>query len=156
MLYFHVLTWFLNATNICSSLNMTCFNMVWNNKEWNNQSTCTNQPKPLTSSLKITNGQSENVNRIRIDNIIAKKKQWSKNTTQEPKDWATQTTHNTWDEFRCSGRVRNSCSTEIRNSFSMIKIKRMTVEALISKWAPLFHIRGNCCLWNLRINVLPQ
>jgi hypothetical protein len=103
------------------------------------------------TTRNATNGQTENVNRRGIDNIIATKKtkQWSKNTTQEPKEWATQTTHNTWDEFRCSGRVSYSCSTEIRNSFSMINIKRMTVEALISKWATLIHIRGNCCFLKL-------
>jgi len=61
-------------------------------------------------SMKIPQEQSEDVNRWKTDNILAKKTNNDlQNTTQKNKDQATQTHYN-WGEIGCSGQVSISCS----------------------------------------------
>jgi len=70
--------------------------------------------KWFKKSLKIPKGYSEAENRRTIDNKITYRQRtnnYLQNTTQEAKDWVTQTPLKAEDELMFSGRIISSCST---------------------------------------------
>ena len=94
----------------------------------------------LKKSLKIPKGPSESVYRRRTDNTIAKEKvqkdkQRSTKHTYKTKDRVTRTPLKTGGEFRCSGSVSSSCSTnDTRRANLVTKVGFIQDSVLFKYW----------------------